>query len=182
MFGTPHPEGYYFGNLPIVLAGDFMQLPPVASKPIFETEACLEIGDLHLYRSLFHPVFLIHSQRQAGQDEFFKMLNAVRLADSMNSLSEKHQQLLNSLRVNSEEVIEQDPDFEDAVWIYAKRKQVHEHNQAKLEHLARTSHAPIYYIPATDKMNDTPLVDDELRKKLANTKEDEPADSSHSFR
>jgi len=61
------PDGI-FGNIGVILLGDFLQLQPVLARALYEP-GCpfvnLGVG-FHLYRRVFHPVFLQANQRQKG--------------------------------------------------------------------------------------------------------------------
>jgi hypothetical protein len=52
-----------FGNLFVILVGDFYQLRPVSARFMFQDQQCGE-HDVNLYRSLFHPILLEGSFRQ----------------------------------------------------------------------------------------------------------------------
>ena len=91
-------EGF-FGNIGIILLGDLLQLRPVRAKTIFSqdsTELDVVPERLHLYRSLFQPVFLTVSQRQKGDQAFSNLLLLAR----EGLLTDEDDMTLNSRSLN----------------------------------------------------------------------------------
>jgi ATP-dependent DNA helicase PIF1 len=68
---TVGKEGYDFGHLGVILMGDFYQIPPVAEKPLFNTDSVLKgldhINGQRLYK-LFQPTIKLEQvMRQQGK-------------------------------------------------------------------------------------------------------------------
>jgi hypothetical protein len=82
--GDMQPEAAVFGNCAMLFVGDMLQLPPVCGSFPFQPtpDSVIDFGQqqhVHLFRSIFHPVFLTVSKRQEGDSEFAAVLGRVRV-------------------------------------------------------------------------------------------------------
>jgi len=149
------PDGL-FGNIAIILLGDFLQLRPVRAKNIFNkdsTELHHGTDRVHLYRSLFKPVFLTVSQRQKGDQAFSHLLLRAReglltdeddIALNLRSLNET-----NPDRSHIKTLLE--TDFNKATWLYPHKKAVSDHNSKELQKLSLLTETPIVKFRAVDE-------------------------------
>jgi len=149
------PEGF-FGNIAVILLGDFLQLRPVRAKTIFSqdsTELDIVPGRFHLYHSLFQPVFLTIPQRQKGDQVFSNLLLRAR----EGQLTDEDDVALNSRSLN-----QLNPDrsyistllqteFAKATWLYPYKVMVNAHNGKEIRKLSENSGFPIIQMRAVDE-------------------------------
>ena len=149
------PEGF-FGNVGIILLGDFLQLRPVRAKTIFNTDSTeLSIipDRLHLYHSLFQPVFLTVSQRQKGDEAFAQLLLRAReglLTDEDDvTLNLRSPNQTNPDRDQIKSLL--DADFSRATWLFPLKKFVNDHNNKEIRKLSQATGSPIITFCAIDE-------------------------------
>src|SRR6185436_18117551 len=91
LFARLHQNHRPFGGINVLLAGDLFQLPPVHGSTVFNAPVW----------QLFYPLFLHTSQRQAGHDNFLRLLGEVRIGRisdvSWQMLETKHSQYSNTV-------------------------------------------------------------------------------------
>ena len=110
-----------FGGMSILAVGDFYQLPPVkAGPPICVPNCC----DLWMHN--FKYVELTEIMRQKDDAEFAALLNRLRVKSKSESLSTVDTQILKNRIRKPEECPE------DALFIYARNKEVDDHNEKML--------------------------------------------------
>ena len=152
---TDTPDGF-FGNIGVILLGDFLQLRPVCAKSIFSKD-CTELeivpDCLHLYRSLFKPVFLTISQRQRGDQHFAHLLQRAR----RGQLTDEDEITLNCRSLNlgnphlkTIKALLQ-TEFSKATWLFPYKKSANSHNQQELRKLSIATGAPIVTVCAVDE-------------------------------
>jgi len=90
-FARIHNNHRPFGGINVVVAGDLCQLPPVQGTAVFHSPIW----------QLFYPLFLRNSQRQLNDNQYFNLLEEVRLGNisdtSWQMLQTKHSQYSNTL-------------------------------------------------------------------------------------
>ncbi|KAK3924474.1 ATP-dependent DNA helicase, partial [Frankliniella fusca] len=119
------------GNLIVWFMGNIRQLPPVADTPWYKEDltsasAAVVAGSL-LYRDITLVCFLISQLRQTNL-QYLKCLENV----SVGKLSIPDNILLKN-RFRTKNEIEEDHDFDSAVHIYSRRKDVDIYNISKLK-------------------------------------------------
>lgn len=158
------PEGY-FGDLGVILLGDFFQLPPVRASYVFDLGSPFlrSPKGVHLYRDLFKPVFLTISQRQKGDLAFSKALRNARLG----SLTPEDDILLQSRYISvtnndrAKLLGQLTTDFADAPRLFWKNRTADNYNNQRIVELARDSGRPIVRMLAKDRGPGTvPLTED----------------------
>jgi hypothetical protein len=142
-------EGF-FGNLALCFVGDYAQLPPVCGLPIFDIRA----NNWLLYRQLFSPILLHIPQRQRNDKDFAELLNRARLGkcsteDIIQLNSRSLQQENQHWRLVKQEL---EQEFQDATYLFPRRKDVAEHNHKRVRELALLTGQPVYSIRAADKV------------------------------
>lgn len=113
-----------FGNISLVLCGDFAQLPPVKSNH-YQIEFCF-------YSDLFERLGLkvINLEmplRQEGDSDFFNILEKIRLGRVDDTVNECLQERLISKH--------DDLDIHKSIHIYGKNEDVMNHNNAMIDQL-----------------------------------------------
>ena len=148
-------EGF-FGNIGIILLGDLLQLRPVRAKTIFSqdsTELDVVPERLHLYRSLFQPVFLTVSQRQKGDQAFSNLLLRAReglLTDEDDvTLNSRSLNQLNPDRSCISTLLQ--TEFAKATWLYPHNRAVSDHNTRELRRLSSATGFSIIQMCAVDE-------------------------------
>lgn len=157
------PEGH-FGGLPVILFGDFYQLPPVAGLPVYEQRRSDENANKqrahvpflydgtgqHLF-SLFTVVFLKRQMRQAGDRRFRRLLNRLRIGKPsegdirlLETRSIATNPPLAHLYHNSQELL-------TAVHLFPTNEQADKHNVQMTARQARTTGQPIWEIVPVDQ-------------------------------
>jgi hypothetical protein len=71
IFSRLYQNSKPFGNIYIILFGDFIQLPPVSGLKVFNTPAW----------QLFYLLFLRQPQQQIKDQKFFYILNKIRFGE-----------------------------------------------------------------------------------------------------
>lgn len=133
----PERREHYLGGLSVILIGDFFQLPPVMSKPLYSAAGDLrdiEIVGRNVYLSFDKSVFLSTVQRQQGEDQapFRQALQELRQA----KVSVSSWELLTSrcaIKLPPAEV----EAFNNALRIFPVKAQVEEYNHRHLLGLRR---------------------------------------------
>ncbi|XP_035675782.1 uncharacterized protein LOC118415349 [Branchiostoma floridae] len=148
---TTADQHSYFGNLNIIVFGDFFQLKPVFGKFIFEDSQNHQEPFPHLWRSFFKPLFLTINHRQENDKQYTELLNRVRLGLP----SSADIKLLES-RLMTKSDIEQSP-FSSALHIFPTRKQAAEYNKEELERLHLQTNTQVHILKANDEMIDGPV-------------------------
>ncbi|GBC00669.1 hypothetical protein RclHR1_39340001 [Rhizophagus clarus] len=69
LFARIHNSDIAFGGISVIVVGDLAQLSPVRGEPVFYSSIW----------QLFYPLFLYKSQRQREDEEFYQMLEEIRL-------------------------------------------------------------------------------------------------------
>ena len=124
-----------FGGVAVLLFGDLMQLQPVRANWIFEAPRDPKFARSHAIQplwDLFEPYELRKNHRQGADKEYADLLNRVRFGKQTEVDINK---LKSRLKVQV---------IQNALYVYGKRKNVHELNAQKLE---RTNH-PLKIIKA----------------------------------
>jgi hypothetical protein len=142
----PQHSTVSFGGLNIILFGDFFQLPPVGSKPLFaELTATASVEDIQgqtAYRAFNQTIELDVIMRQQGnssiQRDFRDALEGLR----HSSVSISHWKTLIS-RVQNQLTTTEVNSFNNALRIYGKKADVFEFNRLKLQDL-QVAILPIY--------------------------------------
>ena len=138
----PERNSDFFGGLSVILIGDFFQLPPVLSKPIYSectpqmNEA--EIAGCNAYRAFRHSVFLETIQRQQGEEQALFRCALLELRQAQVSVASW--ELLSS-RCAVKLSAGERSSFIDAVHIYPTRGKVDAYNY---EHMMKLNSAAIY--------------------------------------
>src|SRR6185436_8839123 len=90
-FARIHNNHRPFGGINVLVVGDLCQLPPVQGTAVFRSPVW----------QLFYPLFLHNSQRQLNDNQYFNLLEEVRLGrisdTSWQMLQRKHSQYSNTL-------------------------------------------------------------------------------------
>ena len=141
-----------YTHLNILVFGDFMQLPPVRGKQVFQKPERL-LPATHFWR-LLRLVELKENMRQHGDTTFIDILDALRVGE----LTANHiASLMDKVNTNM------DGEFtiERALRIYPTNLQANDHNRKVLEHF-RSKGTEIFKIRAQDQLLDAtrPLRDD----------------------
>jgi len=88
LFANLHDNARPFGGINVIVVGDLAQLPPVTGQPVFHAAA---------WQS-FHPLFLRAPQRQNNDNEFYQMLEEIRINNisdqTWNKLQQRHSEFL----------------------------------------------------------------------------------------
>ncbi|XP_078677726.1 uncharacterized protein LOC144914113 [Branchiostoma floridae x Branchiostoma belcheri] len=135
----------YFGNLNVILIGDFYQLKPVNQPYVFATDEH-NPPILHLWRDLFKLYELQTNVRQSGDQRFATILNRIRLGQpSADDIAVLKSRMPPHVDLTS-------PPFSSATRIYAKLKQCDMHNEACLQAMDST----IYTIEAKHRILNNP--------------------------
>ena len=153
-----------WGNMQIILVGDFFQLPPIpkgdrnsasgnsfsASQDMKETVGVSKVGRHGLYafqslawaKSNLHSVELTTVHRQAGDNGLLDLLNDIRIGAP--NLTSRHRMVISSISAPL-------PDREDGIIpteLYNANKMVDEKNQQELDRLSGKS----YNFASTDEV------------------------------
>ncbi|KAG9515652.1 hypothetical protein KCU93_g9445, partial [Aureobasidium melanogenum] len=150
-----------FGDMCVLLTGDFAQLPPVIGKPLYAThELTLEETRFQtIYRGFDKTVRLTRIIRQSGDMRLQTILNELR----NNAVSDRSCDLLAS-RCMSLLSTREIHDFDEAVRIYNTNAQVNQYNVSRL----RSAGAPVLRIDATGKGQDWSRAPDDAAGGLEN--------------
>ena len=128
------PNDTPFAGLSINAVGDFLQLPPVRGKPVYEE--CNDRGqNLVSLWNLFKTAKLTEVMRQGGDGNFIDLLNHVRIAE-LNDVS-----LLRSKFIKPNDKYPQ-----DGLHIFAENSSTHMHNITMLNSIENQ----LYKIDAKD--------------------------------
>jgi len=134
----PNCANEVFGGLNIILCGDFFQLPPVGSKPLFSTldGSVDEVQGRRAYRSFDKTIELDVIMRQQGdseeQQDFRNALQGLR----HSCVTLKHWETLTS-RVQSNLTPTEVATFDTALRIYGKKADVNAFNHARMRDLQK---------------------------------------------
>ena len=71
LFASIHNNDLAFGGINIIVVGDLAQLPPVRGESVFHSP---------IWR-LFYPLFLTQPRRQQSDENFYQMLQEIRLGN-----------------------------------------------------------------------------------------------------
>ena len=125
----PHHQDKPFGNLSIVLLGDWKQLPPVADTPLYDCESKKPRG-YNLYQ-LFHKVIFFDTvQRQTGEDQQQFREDLASLAEGQFSLQTWKRWRSRALDLLPPD--EQAEFFERGILACALKKDMVKHNMTKV--------------------------------------------------
>lgn len=95
LFAKIHKNSVPFGGIPVLLAGDLAQLPPVNGKQAFHAPEWLE----------FFPLFLTTSHRQHKDQLFYNILQEIRVGNlslqTINLINEKVLSYQNNTSINT---------------------------------------------------------------------------------
>lgn len=138
-----------FGNLSVILIGDFCQLRPHGGHPLFSTAPGRKKEAMNggmLYHTLFTNVFILNeSKRQVNASAgFISVLNALATG---RCLYHEDYKVLESRHINV--VAENDPDEllkfkgDDTVVLYTTNKKVDLFNYHKVKHFAKEQNVPL---------------------------------------
>jgi PIF1-like helicase len=133
-----------FGGLPVViLAGDFLQFPPVRGRPLWMDPRPLnddEAEGHRIWRRFDKVVILDEQMRQAKDPAFQSFLGRAR----SGSLTQNDVDLLNTKVVSS--VLS--PDLDDATFIVQRNSLRHSLTHCRLQHFASIRSQFLYIFPA----------------------------------
>ena len=136
IFGCP--DNVPFAGITIIACGDFYQLPPVQTRPIYAEYKDPMLNISPLWSEYFKLAELTEVMRQKGDDIFIDILNKVRIA----KLDENAKTFLQSKFIK-----EDDPRYpKQAIHIWAENSHA---NTRNLEMLDATD-SPLFAIPALD--------------------------------
>ena len=114
-----------FAGLPVIVCGDFFQLPPVKGQPVYSNAASLKgFIALDLWRK-FQMVELTEVMRQRGDFEFISLLNKIREGE----IDDHVENLLKS-RFFKQNLVPQ-----HLVHMFAENKPAKQHNETQLNTL-----------------------------------------------
>ena len=140
-----------FGELNIILFGDFFQLPPVGSRPLF-SDSKKTVDDVQgrkVYRSFDKTVELDVIMRQQGdskeQQDFRDALQGLR----SSRVTREHWETLTS-RVQSKLTPTEVATFDTALRIYGKKSDVNDFNHARMRDLRK----PVLVVEASHEPSD----------------------------
>ena len=157
--------GGYFGNLGVILLGDFYQLPPVHANYVFDVKSphLKTPAGVHLYRDLFKPVFLTVPQRQKGDLPFAQVLLNARLgtltAEDDVILQSRSLSFLNENRSQLEARLT--TDFDNAPRLFWQNRKADEYNTQRITKLAVDTGLPVIRMEAADRGSTTvPLTEE----------------------
>jgi len=141
-----------FGNLVVILVGDFYQLRPVMARFMFQ-DAGSSDGSVNLYRTLFHPIVLEGSFRQ-DDAPFLALLNRVRVGNA-----NAHDLSLLATRQAADNLDEYFRNFTEAPHLFPTRALCDSHNHQWFARLGTRSGQPMYLVRATNTTASTLFVE-----------------------
>ena len=114
-----------FAGLPVIVCGDFFQLPPVKSQPVYSRPALIKgFIALDLCRK-FQMAELTEVMRQRRDSEFISLVNKIREGEIDDSFK-------NTLKSYFSK---EKPFLQHVVHVFAENKPAKEHNETQLTHL-----------------------------------------------
>ena len=138
IFGSSNSDLPFAGRT-VIVVGDFFQLPPVQSKPVYSLFNDEWQNLSHLW-TLFKMAELTQTVRQKGDDTFIKILNHVRTAE----VDESDERTLQSRFISKD-----DSNYPwDALHIFAENAPAESHNFIMLQ----KNDNPIFVIKARDEI------------------------------
>jgi len=120
-----HSKSKPFGNISILVVGDFYQIPPVYGKLLYNVDLGAISADLWSY---FHIFNLTEVMRQKDDLKFANMLNRLRTILKDQQITQEDEEMLKSRLVTEEYP-------RDDIHIFATNKMVNEHNTIMLHKL-----------------------------------------------
>ena len=114
-----------FAGLPVMVCGDFYQLPPVKGSPVYSSATSIKgFLALDLWKK-FQMVELIEVMRQRGDHDFIRVLNKIR----ERNIDEDVEHTLKARFLEAKSYPEH------AVHMFAENKPVKRHNETQLNNL-----------------------------------------------
>jgi len=152
------PNGF-FGNIGVILLGDLLQLPPVRATTIFATDdidakdLTIVPNRLHLYRSLFKPIFLTVPQRQKGDQAFAQLLLRAREGQLTpeDDVTLNHRSLSQTNPNRAQILALLETEFAGATWLYPRKVDVGAHNWREITRLTTATGHPLFTFSALDE-------------------------------
>ena len=144
--GFSKDPSVFCGNMNVLAFGDFYQLRPVFDSFVFQKD----VLGVHIWKELFRPVFLSTNHRQKG-DRYLRLLTNIRLGHLTNE-----DELLLEARLFTSEILDHDPQFKDALWIFPARKSAADYNKLCMARLSESANTPIISSIACDELLDGP--------------------------
>jgi ATP-dependent DNA helicase PIF1 len=135
----------FFGDLPVILFGDFGQLPPVKGKPLFDISAA-KPGGIHLYRDLFEPVVLDPNENfRATHKIWLEVLNKIRLGNLDENVKSVLHNLVLSNNSNKRDILDKTKQMS---WLslFAKRADKDKYNNERVEKEAERLNLQLFTI------------------------------------
>ena len=136
IFATPANQ--LFAGLSLIVVGDFYQLPPIRSRPVFDNYKN-EMYNLYHPWAVFKMIELTEIMRQKDDQPFTQLLDRFRTASHTED----------DIRIiQSKSISPTDPDYPShALHIWAENAPVDEHNNKHLQQLS----GPVFTLKAVDQ-------------------------------
>ena len=144
----PNAANLPFGGLNIILCGDFYQLPPVGSRPLFFNERSMPLNDAlarDLYLQFDQTITLKVNMRQQGRDsDAVKFRTALAHLRKDEVTEDDWRLLIQRCRCNL--TMEEADAFANAVRLYPTKAEVEWYNHMRMRDL----HTPVIKVHAKD--------------------------------
>lgn len=153
IMGATKPDSY-FGDVAVVLFGDFYQLQPVGGSPIYPRDSLPSTQWLaptpschHLFRDLFRVIQLKRQMRQASDPQFRDLLNRLR----RGKLTDADRRLLLSRVVSKNPAVQAEYERDqDMTHLYRTKKEASKKNEERIKALAASTGNRVWRVIARD--------------------------------
>jgi ATP-dependent exoDNAse (exonuclease V) alpha subunit len=136
--------GMYFGNISVIVIGDFYQLQPVKANYVFDRKS---VVGWHLW-TMFALHDLTENVRQRGDSAWSQILNRIRTGDATDDdMIILRSRLTRESAAPDDRARAQDdtlPPWNNALRIFSKRKQCDAYNKMKSKELMRAAGVDVH--------------------------------------